>query len=178
MRETAAGHLMEKIATLDNLYLAFKKARRGKQAKAEVREFVENFDSNIMRMRQEILDGTIAIGEYRFFKIRDPKERMISAAPFSERVLQHAIMNICHDYFDRTLIDTTFATRKGKGLYAALDKAIVYEAQSALDHIKGDRNSIDYWENAKQEALTESKKNDIFIDGINAKLEIIEKYRK
>lgn len=53
-----------------------------------------------------------------------------------------------------------------------------HEAQSALDHIKGDRNSIDYWENAKQEALTESKKNDIFIDGINAKLEIIEKYRK
>ena len=132
-RMKRAGHLMEKIATLDNLYLAFKKARRGKQTKAEVREFMENFDSNIMRMRQEMLDGTIAIGEYRFFKIRDPKERMISAAPFSERVLQHAIMNICHDYFDRTLIDATFASRKGKGLYAALDKAI--EAASHCEYL-------------------------------------------
>ena len=48
----------------------------------------------------------------------------------------------------------------------------------AWGKINGDRSSIDYWEKAKQEALTESKKNDIFIDGINAKLEIIEKYRK
>ena len=118
------GNLTEKIATLDNLYLAFKKAQRGKQTKAEVREFAENLEANMAQMRQEILDGTIAVGEYRYFKIRDPKERVISAAPFRERVLQHAIMNICHDYFDRTLIDTTYATRKGKGLYAALDKAV------------------------------------------------------
>ena len=48
----------------------------------------------------------------------------------------------------------------------------------AWSKINGGRNSIDYWEKAKQEALTESKKNDIFIDGVNAKLEIIEKYRK
>jgi RNA-directed DNA polymerase len=127
------GHLMEKIATLDNLYLAFKKARRGKQTKAEVKEFMENFEANIAWMRQEILDGSIAIGEYRYFKIRDPKERVISAAPFRERVLQHAIMNICHDYFDRTLIDTTYATRKGKGLYAALDKAV--EAASHYEYL-------------------------------------------
>ena len=119
-----AGHLIEKIATLDNLFLAFRKARRGKQMKEEVKEFAENLDANIALMRKEILDGTIAIGEYRYFKIRDPKERVISAAPFRERVLQHAIMNICHDYFDRTLIETTYATRRGKGLYAALDKAV------------------------------------------------------
>jgi RNA-directed DNA polymerase len=118
------GNLTEKIATLDNLYLAFMKAQRGKQTKAEVREFAENLEANMTQMRQEILDGTIAVGEYRYFKIRDPKERVISAAPFRERVLQHAIMNICHDCFDRTLIDTTYATRKGKGLYAALDKAV------------------------------------------------------
>ena len=134
------GHLIEQIATLDNLYLAFKKARRGKQTKPEVKEFTENFEANIARMRQENLDGSIAIGEYHYFKIRDPKERVISAAPFRERVLQHAIMNICHDYFDRTLIDTTYATRKGKGLYAALDKAVEaatkYEYMVKLDYRK------------------------------------------
>ena len=37
-----AGHLIEKIATLDNLYLAFYKARRGKQMKVEVKEFAEH----------------------------------------------------------------------------------------------------------------------------------------
>ena len=52
------------------------------------------------------------------------------------------------------------------------------EAQSALNHIKEDRNSADYWEDCKRSAMIESKKNDIFLDGINAQLEIIEKYRK
>lgn len=52
------------------------------------------------------------------------------------------------------------------------------EAQSALNHIKEDRNSADYWEDCKRSALVESGKNDIFLEGINAQLEIIEKYRK
>ena len=51
------------------------------------------------------------------------------------------------------------------------------EAQSALNHIKEDSNSVDYWEDCKRSAMIESKKNDIFLDGINAQLEIIEKYR-
>ena len=52
------------------------------------------------------------------------------------------------------------------------------QQDKAWGKINVDRSCIDYWENAKQEALTESKKNDIFTDGINAKLERIEKYRK
>ena len=108
--------------------------------KVEVKEFAEHFDDNIMQMRQEILNGTIAVGEYSYFKIRDPKERTISAAPFRERVLQHAVMNICHDLFDRTLIDSTYATRVGKGVYAALDKAVEaatrYEYLVKLDYRK------------------------------------------
>ncbi|MGM9688375.1 MAG: RNA-directed DNA polymerase [Alloprevotella sp.] len=115
---------MEQIASLDNLYLAYHKAVRGKQRKLEVRRFAEHFDENMERMRQQIADGTIAVGNYRYFTIHDPKERTICAAPFEERVLQHAIMNICHPHFDKALIDTTYATRKGKGVYAALDKAV------------------------------------------------------
>lgn len=52
------------------------------------------------------------------------------------------------------------------------------EIQSALDHIKDDRHTIEYWEDCKHRALIESKKNDIFLDGINAQLEILEKYSK
>ncbi len=141
------GHLTEKIAARDNLYLAFIKARRGKQMKAEVKAFAKDLDVNISQMSREILDGTVAVGDYRYFKIRDPKERVISAAPFRERVLQHAIMNVCHDIFDRTLIDTTYATRRGKGLYAALDKAVKaashYEYLVKLDFRKH-YDSIDH----------------------------------
>lgn len=118
------GHLMEQITNLDNLYLAYQKACRGKHGKKEVLLFAESFDLNIQTMRSGLLDGTISVGNYHFFTIHDPKERIICAASFPERVLQHAIMNVCHPVFDRVLIDSTYAARKGKGVYAALDYAV------------------------------------------------------
>ena len=115
-------HFKERILDVDNLYLAYCKARRGKQQKKEVRAFASHLDQNIMAIRDSLESGSVSLGNYRYFTIHDPKERLICAAPFQERVIHHAIMNVCHDTFDRTLIDTTYATRKGKGVYAALDK--------------------------------------------------------
>ena len=134
------GHLIEQIADVDNLYLAFHKACRGKQRKAEVLAFREHFDENIAMLRENVLSGHITVGNYHYFTIYDPKERVICAAPFRERVLHHAIMNVCHDFFDRSLISDTYATRPGKGVYAALDKVVYaashYEYMVKLDFRK------------------------------------------
>ncbi len=123
------GNLMDRIADYDNLQLAFLKSCRGKQAKREVLDFRERYDYNIREIRRGLLDGDIAIGDYSYFRIYDPKERLICAASFRERVVHHAIMNVCHEYFDRTLIYDTYATRKGKGGYKALDKAVSMAAR-------------------------------------------------
>ena len=125
------GYLTEKIADLDNLYLAYTKACRGKRTKVEVVEFSKNLTKNLARMQQEILEGRVSVGDYTYFQIRDPKPRTICAASFYERVLHHAIMNICHPYFDKVLIYDTYATRPGKGIYSALEKA-----QKAMAHYK------------------------------------------
>lgn len=66
---------MEKISDLDNLYLAFRKSIKGKRRKAEVRRFAEHLDSNLSEMRRDLIDGTIAVGDYRYFTIYDPKKR-------------------------------------------------------------------------------------------------------
>ena len=110
------GYLTEKIADLDNLYLAYTKACRGKRTKVEVVEFSKNLTKNLARMQQEILEGRVSVGDYTYFQIRDPKPRTICAASFYERVLHHAIMNIGHPYFDKVLIYDTYATRPGKGI--------------------------------------------------------------
>ena len=117
------GFLIEAIADLDNLCLAFSKACRGKQAKGEVLAFKHDLMQNLRRLREELLSGDVSVGDYSYFTISDPKQRMICAAAFRERVLHHALMNVCHPYFDRVLIADTYATRRGKGIYAALDKA-------------------------------------------------------
>lgn len=123
------GYLMNHIVELDNLCEAYCKARRGKRDRREVVRYAEHLDDNLRQLQRELMSGHVTVGHYRYFVIHDPKERTICAAPFGERVMQHALMNVCHPYFDRTLIDTTFATRKGKGAYAALACA-----QQALRH--------------------------------------------
>ncbi|MFK7947128.1 MAG: reverse transcriptase domain-containing protein [Saprospiraceae bacterium] len=117
------GYVIEEVADMNNLYLAFWKAKRGKKGKVEVQEFQKNVRENLKCLQKEILSAKVRVGEYHFFKIYDPKERQICAAIFRERVLHHALMNICHEDFERYQIFDSYASRKGKGTYAALNRA-------------------------------------------------------
>lgn len=117
------GNLLPAIADTDNLLLAFCKARKGKHSKTEVCAFRDRLDDNLSVMREGLLAGTIAVGDYHFFTIRDPKPRRICAASFGERVLHHAILNVCEPVFERYAIDDTYACRPGKGLHRAIDRA-------------------------------------------------------
>lgn len=121
-----AGNITEKIADYNNLYLAFYKASKAKRTKPDVIEFENNLDENIKLLQGQILTSNVNVGNYTYFKIFDPKERTICAASFPERVLHHALMNICHPYFEKQLIYHTYATRIGKGTYKALDTAKIY----------------------------------------------------
>ncbi|MBQ3579529.1 MAG: RNA-directed DNA polymerase [Bacteroidales bacterium] len=118
-----AGNLTYQIADTDNLLLAFHKALRGKRKNSEAMAFQKKLEQNIARMRDDILSGDVEVGKYEYFYIEDPKLRLICAASFRERVLHHAIMNVCHQCFERNLIDSTYATRPDKGIYKAIDRA-------------------------------------------------------
>ncbi|MBN2001136.1 RNA-directed DNA polymerase [candidate division KSB1 bacterium] len=120
------GYLIEKIADYFNLCLAFYKAQRGKSAKIEVIEYRNRLQENLTKLRSQILSGNIEIGNYFYFTIYDPKKRLICAAPFGQRVLHHALMNVCFPFFERVQIYDSYATRINKGTYAALDRAKRY----------------------------------------------------
>jgi RNA-directed DNA polymerase len=120
------GFLIEKIADIDNLRLAFWKARKGKSYSAEVTKYRKNLEENLLALRQQILSGEVKVGNYRYFKVFEPKERQICASAFNEQVLHHALMNVCHCYFEAYQINESYASRKGKGTYAALEKAKAY----------------------------------------------------
>ncbi len=118
-----ADFLFEAITRRDNLRLAAHKALAGKRAKPDARAFVANLEDNLRQLGEEIADGTVRLGEYHQFTIHDPKERLITAPCFRERVLHHAIMNLCEPVFERWLIADTFACRKGKGRIACVQRA-------------------------------------------------------
>jgi RNA-directed DNA polymerase len=129
MRRT--GHLMEHIADPDNLRLAFVKAARGKQHVKEILEYQYHLEDNLYLLRQQLLSGKPVTGHYRYFTIYEPKERQICASPFSERVLHHALMNICHPVFERVQVFHSYASRPGKGTHKALRLAARYAGQYA-----------------------------------------------
>lgn len=116
------GNLKEKIIDLDNIALAAYKTFRRHRRQKEVVAFCGDFQNNITRIREALDKGTMEIGKYSYFKIRDPKERLICAARLEERIVHHAIMNVCDEAFERKQIYDSYASRKGKGVYAALER--------------------------------------------------------
>jgi RNA-directed DNA polymerase len=126
-----ANHLYSKICTHENLRLAFRKAAKGKQGHADVLCFRQYFDANMHDIQEQLLSGRMDIGHYHFFTVRDPKVRTICAASFPERVLHHAVMNLCEPRLDAYAIFDTYACRKGKGNRKALHRA----GEFARNHI-------------------------------------------
>jgi hypothetical protein len=114
------NHLCSTIPTRENLCLAFWKAARGKQDRKDVIAFRRDFESNIQRLRDGLLRHDPEIGRYRFFMVYDPKPRSICAADFPERVLHHAVMNVCEPVLESYAIFDSYACRKGKGNRKAL----------------------------------------------------------
>jgi RNA-directed DNA polymerase len=124
------GNLFEKIYDLKNLELAYYKASRGKKEKESYQVFSKQLFANLQILQNELKDGNYTIGQYHFFTIYDPKKRLICAAPFKERVLHHAIMNVCHQTFEKKQIYDSYATRPNKGTFSALKRAYSFHKRN------------------------------------------------
>lgn len=113
-------HLFDDVCALENLHLAYLKARKGKQGRPEVAAFTFHLESELLRLRDELRDGTYQPGPYRQFVVYEAKRRLISAAPFRDRVVHHAVCNVIEPIFEPTFIHDSYACRVGKGQHAAL----------------------------------------------------------
>lgn len=114
------GNLYEKIYSIENLYLAYSKARYGKGKTYGVVHFEKDLDNNILHIQKELENGVYKTSEYDVFTIYDPKERQIYRLPFRDRIVQHAIMNILENIWTSVFISNTYSCIKGKGIHGAL----------------------------------------------------------
>lgn len=117
MKRTAIE--LSNIASYENLALATWKAARGKRHRPDVIRFTNKIDQSLAQLHQDILQHKVPYGRYRSFTIHDPKQRLIHAACFEDRVLHHAIINYAEPVFEKSLIATSYACRPNKGVHRA-----------------------------------------------------------
>lgn len=116
-------HLFEHICSFENLWNAFHQARRAKRSTPEVALFEYQLERNLLALEQELREGSYRPAAYRHFYIYEPKKRKISAAPFRDRVVHHALCNSIMPLFEQRFLDQSYACRVGKGTHRALDHA-------------------------------------------------------
>jgi retron-type reverse transcriptase len=120
------GNLMTAVLHPDNFRLAAWKAARGKRGNQNVLIFFDDLENNLSHLRQQVADGNYAFGNYHTFEIFEPKRRLIAAPPFHDQVIHHALMNLCDPTFERKKIFDSYASRRGKGVFACLDRATAF----------------------------------------------------
>lgn len=77
----------------------------------------------IDKLHRDILSGDYVPGDPREFWVYEPKPRLISALPFVDRVVQHAIFAIINPIFERTMLPQSYACREGMGVHKGAMKA-------------------------------------------------------
>ncbi len=116
-------HLWDSFISFENLWRAYLRARRGKRARSAVARYELAAESHIFDLQARLHAGTYQPGGYRTFVVQEWKRRIISAAPFEDRIVHHALCQVLEPIWEARFIHDTYACRTGKGTLAALNRA-------------------------------------------------------
>jgi retron-type reverse transcriptase len=115
------NNLFPAIVTFENLELAARKAARGKRYTTSALRFRQRLEENLIALQNELIWGTYCPRPYRTFTVHEPKERLIHASAFRDRVVHHAILNVLEPVWDALFFEHSYACRRGKGTHAGVD---------------------------------------------------------
>jgi len=118
------GNLWPQVTDFSNLLSAAKRAQRGKRYRDNVLLFNHNLESELLKIQSDLINRSYQPGDYKTFHIVEPKKRMISAAPYRDRVVHHALCNVIAPIFERTFTADSFANREGYGTHRALRRFV------------------------------------------------------
>lgn len=118
--------LQDQLCRWENLWLAYARAARGKRGHAAAAAFEYDLGDNLIALEHTLRDQAYVPGPYHSFYIHEPKKRLISAAPFRDRVVHHALCAVTTPHFERLFIANSFANRVGQGTHRALDTCQAY----------------------------------------------------
>ncbi|MBM4437801.1 MAG: group II intron reverse transcriptase domain-containing protein [Actinobacteria bacterium] len=112
--------LFERVVDFEYLMACAKRAARGKRHRPDVLAFRFGLEREVLAIQRALQDGTWQPSGYREFVVREPKVRTISAAPFKDRVVHHALVSVLEPIYERIFISDSYASRKEKGTHLAV----------------------------------------------------------
>ena len=114
-------NLFNRIANFQALHAAAHRAIKGKRKKPGAAAFFADLEGELLALERQLRAGAYRPGRYVAFAVNDPKKRIVSAAPFRDRVVHHALCAVVEPIFEAGFIDHTFANRQGKGTHRAIE---------------------------------------------------------
>lgn len=123
--------LFDQIASFDALFRAARRAVKGKRKAPGAAAFMANLETECLALERALKSGAWRPGSYTVINIRDPKPRRISAAPFRDRVVHHALCAVIEPIFERGFTPDSFANRRNFGTHAAIQHFERHRARNA-----------------------------------------------
>jgi retron-type reverse transcriptase len=115
--------LWRELTSRRHLLLAYRRARKAGRSRAATTAFDYHLEGELDTLRDELRDGTYRPGTYRSFEVHEPKRRLVSAAPFRDRVVHHALVGMLEPVFEPRFVHDSYACRRSKGTHTAVDRA-------------------------------------------------------
>lgn len=124
----------EKVTDFNNLYRAYKKAKSGKGYRNSSAKFEIQVLSGIHKLKHELETREYSIEKYNSFYIYEPKQRLIEASSFKDKIVQHSLCdNVLLPRFSKSFIRNNFAGQIGKGTSFGLN-TLKSDMQDFYDH--------------------------------------------
>lgn len=113
----------DKVIDFNNMYKAYRKAKRGKGYKKSSAKFGIMALDGINILIEQLKNKTYKISEYQEFKVYEPKERIIKTNSFKDKVIQHSLCdNVILPKLQKIFIYDNCAGQKGKGTIFGLNR--------------------------------------------------------
>ena len=112
----------EKVTDFNNLYHAYRKAKSGKGYKNSSAKFEIQALDGVHKLKQQLESKQYTVSKYNKFYVYEPKKRLIEAAAFKDKVVQHSLCdNVLLPKLADVFIRNNFAGQIGKGTLFGLN---------------------------------------------------------
>lgn len=113
----------EKITDFGNLYKAYRKSKCGKGFSKSSMRFQMVALDGIHQLKRRLETQTYQVAPYNQFTIYEPKERIIKACSFQDKIVQHSLCdNVLLPGLEKEFILDNYAGQIGKGTLFGLDR--------------------------------------------------------